>query len=282
MTSIQGNSSGNEMIGTSSDYGGVTVESAFRTIPMILVSIASFIGNSMVLLAIYRFKNLRTFSNMYIGSLAITDVTASMLMPFSYITVLTNGRWLFGHAMCIIHGFLLTFLASASMLTLLCFSMYRCYLVTTVQKRLSAVFLGKMVKTSVIGIWILAIIYACPPLFGGGEIKLIPSFYSCLLDFSSSKFYAEFLFMCVFTVPLIVMIIAYVRIIKFIMMHSKTIKKNSETARRLSVTFSEASVDEGNRYTVMELKRKLDLMNKGNELAQQMLQSQLTDALTQV
>ena len=282
MTGSQGNLSANNTMDASSDYGTVTVESVFRTIPLIVISIASFIGNSLVLLAIYRFKNLRTFSNMYIGSLAITDVTASLVMPFSYITLLTNGRWLFGDAWCIINGFLLTFLASTSMLTLLVFSMYRCYLVTTVKKRLPAVFLGKMVKSSVIGIWLLALIYACPPLFGGGEIKLMPSYYSCILDFSSSANYAEFLFVSLFTIPLIVMTAAYIRIVKFIMMHNKTIRKSSGGTRRQSATFSpssEASVDEGNRYTVMELKRKLDLMN---DQAQQMLQGQLSDVLSQV
>ena len=265
----------------STDYGMVTWESVAHTIPLILISLASFIGNALVLLAIYHCKNLRTFSNMYIGSLAITDVAASFVMLFSYVTVLTKGRWVFGHSMCIVNGFLLTFLASASMLTLLVYSMYRCYLVTTVQKRLSAVFLGKMVKTSIITIYVLAIIYACPPLFGGGEIKYIPSYYSCVLDFSSSKHYAEFLFVSLFTVPLIVMIIAYARIVKFIMMHNKTIRKSSAAARRQSVTLSpssEFSVDEGNRYTVMELKRKLDIMNNST---QQRLQGEKTDVLSQ-
>ena len=269
-----------------SDCGTVTAISVLRTIPMILVSVASFIGNSLVLLAIYRVKNLRTFSNMFIGSLAVTDIAASLVMPFSFITVLTNGRWLFGHAWCIINGFLLTFIASVSMLTLLAFSMYRCYLITTIQKRLSAVFLGRMVKASVVGIWLFGFVFASPPLFGGGEIKFSATHYSCLLDFTSSEHYAEFLFVVVFSAPLVVMTIAYIRIAKFIMMHNKTIKKNSGNTRRTSGVFSpsqsEASVDEGNRYTVMELKRKVDLMSEGNEAQQQMLQNQLNAVLLQV
>jgi hypothetical protein len=78
------------------------------------------------------------------------------------------------------------------------------------------------------------------------------------------------------------MTIAYIRIVKFIMMHNKTIRKSSAAARRHSVTLSpssEASVDEGNRYTVMELRRKLDIMNSG---AQQRLQGQICDVLSQV
>ena len=287
LISFQRNMFGNSTMNSNSEYGVVTVKSVFRAFPMILVSIASFIGNSMVLLAIYRFKNLRTLSNMYIGSLAITDVAASLVMPLSYITVITNGRWLFGQAFCTINGFLLTFLASTSMLTLLIFSMYRCYLVTTVKKRLSAVFLSKMVKTSVACIWILAFIYASPPLFGGGEIKFLPSYSSCLIDFTSSNAYAEFLFVVLFTVPLIVMITAYVRIVKFIRMHNKAIKESSggvKGARRpsaVSSPSSEESEAEGNRYTVMELKRKLDILNKTNE-TQRMLQFQLQDVLKQV
>ena len=261
------------------DYSMVTLESVAHTIPLILISLVSFTGNTLVLLAIYRCKNLRTFSNMYVGSLAVTDVTASIVMPFSYVTVLNNGRWVFGHSMCIVNGLLLTFLASASLLTLLVYSMYRCYLVTTVRKRLSTAFLGKMVKTSIIAIYALAIIYACPPLFGGGEIKYMPSYYTCVLDFSSSKHYAKFLFASLFTVPLIVMIIAYTRIARFIMMHNKTIRKSSVIARRQSVTLSEASVNAGNRYTVMELKRKLDIVNNST---QQRPQGDITDVPSQV
>ncbi|XP_028396721.1 putative tyramine receptor 2 [Dendronephthya gigantea] len=282
MTVYPGNSSADF---NGPDYGQVTATSVLRTIPMIMVSIASFIGNALVLLAIYRFKNLRTFSNMYIGSLAITDIIASLAMPFSYITVLTNGRWLFGEAMCLINGFLLTFLASASLLTLLVFSMYRCYLITTIRKRLSAVLLGKMIKISVLGIWLLALIYSSPPLFGGGKIKLMRFNYSCIIDFVHSGFYIEFLVIFLFIIPLIVMTVAYARIIKFINMHNKTIKKNSaNTRRRHSGIFaqsSEASVDEGNRYTVMELKRKLDLMNEGRSDAQKKLQNQLKNVLAQ-
>jgi len=78
------------------------------------------------------------------------------------------------------------------------------------------------------------------------------------------------------------MTIAYIRIVKFIMMHNKTIRKSSAAARRQSATLSpslEVSVDEGNRYTVMELKRKLDIMNYST---QQRLQGEITDVLSQV
>ena len=261
------------------DHSMVTLESVAHTIPLILISLTSFTGNTFVLLAIYRCKNLRTFSNMYVGSLAVTDVTASIVMPFSYVTVLTNGRWVFGHSMCIFNGFILMFLGSATLLTLLVYSMYRCYLVTTVRKRLSATFLGRMVKMSIITIYVLAIVHACPPLFGAGEIKYIPSYYTCFVDFSSSEHYAKFLFASLFAIPLIVMTIAYARIAKFIMMHNKTIRKSSLIARRQSVTLSEAFVNEGNSYTVMELKRKLDIINNST---QQRPQGKINDALSQV
>lgn len=264
--------------------GFVTARSVLRTIPMILVSVASFIGNSLVLLVIYRFKNLRTYSNVYVGSLAITDGLISLAMPFSYITVLMNGRWLFGDAVCLINGSLLTFLASSAMLTRLVFSMYRCYLVTTVQKRLRAELLAKIVKTSVLGIWLLALIYASPPLFGGGKIKLMPYNYSCVIDFVHSRLYVKFLFVSLFIIPLIVITAAHVRIFKFINMHNKTMKKNSANSRRHSAIFaqsSETSKDERDRYAMMESKQKMNLMNEENE-ARKELQSQLKDVLAQV
>lgn len=266
MSPVQFNSSENN----TASCGTITGISIIKCIPMILIGVASFSGNALVLSAIYRFKNLQTFSNAYVGSLALTDVLASLLMPFSYTTVLLNGRWVFGSTMCQIQGFFVITLSNASMLTLLCFSIYRCYLVTTVRKRLPQLTLGRVVKCSVGLIWLLSILYATPPLYGVGQIKYLASYYSCTLDFSSSKYYTQFLFVFVFSAPLVVMSVTYLRIIKFIKTHNQTIlgTTTQERPRSRSVISGPSSsppCGDGSRCSVMELKWKLNQPNDGSE-----------------
>lgn len=263
------NTSGNY---SSTNYGTVDALSVLRCIPLIFIGIASFMGNALVLLAIYRFKNLQTFSNAYIGSLATTDLLASLVMAFSY-TSLLDGTWVFGDALCQIQGIILIMLSTVPMLTLLCFSIYRCYLVTTVSKRLSEIRLGRIVKCSVCSIWLLAVVYSIPLLFGGGDVKFIPEYYSCIYDFSSSKKYSTFLVVFLFAIPLAVMSIAYMRIIRFIKMHNKTIINTKPRNDRPQSQFDlgdrrsseELEEEEGDHFTVMELKRRLEEMDENED-----------------
>ena len=77
---------------------------AIHTISLALSAIFALLGNSLVCLAFYRNRRLRTITNVYVMSLAVADIMASVfVLPFS--TVASGYRaWPFNFAFCQFSG----------------------------------------------------------------------------------------------------------------------------------------------------------------------------------
>ena len=79
-------------------------EIAIHTIILALCAIFALMGNSLVCLAFYRNRRLRTVTNVYVLSLAVADIMGSTLMPFS--AVASGYRaWPFNFVFCQFSGF---------------------------------------------------------------------------------------------------------------------------------------------------------------------------------
>lgn len=76
------------------------------------------VGNIAVLLVLYKNHRLRNIPAYFVVSLAISDIVMlDLCAPFS-IAVLITGRWMFGDLLCQIQGFLVMWVACASLGTL--------------------------------------------------------------------------------------------------------------------------------------------------------------------
>ena len=70
------------------------------------LNILSIIGNSLVCLAVYRNRDLRSTTNVYIIALAVSDLSVAMIeMPLASATLII-GRFDFGFALCQLQGFI--------------------------------------------------------------------------------------------------------------------------------------------------------------------------------
>ena len=102
------------------------------------LNITSFIGNVMVCLAVFRNRNLRSTTNLYITALAISDLLcATVEMPLTAATLII-GRWDFGDALCQIQGFVDAFAtySTPATLCLLAFNRYIRIVKTNLYNRL--------------------------------------------------------------------------------------------------------------------------------------------------
>ena len=76
------------------------------------------VGNFAVLLVLYKNRRLRNIPAYFVISLAISDIIMlNLCAPFS-IGVLIVGDWIFGYIICQIQGFLVLWVACASLGTL--------------------------------------------------------------------------------------------------------------------------------------------------------------------
>ena len=80
-----------------------------RSAKPLTVTMVCLIGNSLICIAVYRNAKLRSSTNLYIISLAISDIiNAVIVMPF-IVGVLITGKWPFGEAVCDFHAFFTLF-----------------------------------------------------------------------------------------------------------------------------------------------------------------------------
>ncbi|XP_029184410.1 tyramine receptor 1-like [Acropora millepora] len=78
--------------------GDFILQTAF----LILIMIVTFLGNFMVCLTVYLHRRLRSVTNYFIVSLAVSDLLVSVLsLPFRIHQTLHNGIWCLGYHVCL-------------------------------------------------------------------------------------------------------------------------------------------------------------------------------------
>ncbi|CAH1263060.1 CHRM4 [Branchiostoma lanceolatum] len=69
---------------------------------LVLISLATVVGNVMVLVALVREKMLRTVYNYFILNLALADLCVGLVIMPLFATYVSLGNWPFGSAMCVL------------------------------------------------------------------------------------------------------------------------------------------------------------------------------------
>ena len=120
--------------GTTSRTVLIIVESCI----FVLLNITALVGNSLVCLAFYRKPSLRTVTNYFVLSLAITDLSMAVLvMPLSVISTIAN-IWVTGEFSCKLNHYLVNILSGASLLTIALITINRYYCVVKADRYLKA------------------------------------------------------------------------------------------------------------------------------------------------
>ena len=211
----------------------VTGVSSARALPMILIALASFAGNSLVVVSVARTRSLRRIpGNAYILNLAISDIIASLLiMPVALVTVMYQGHWMLSESLCQVEAFLVVLCSNVTFLTLVFFSVYR-YLLITSQQGHSQAFLWRRVKYSLMTIWVIGAIFGCPPLVGWGRFAFLQHYSMCTVDWRIDRSYGIVLFVFVFFMPQALMVHSYLGILKFIKTHNQRLFKKVSLRQR--------------------------------------------------
>ncbi|XP_065349072.1 uncharacterized protein LOC135945367 isoform X1 [Cloeon dipterum] len=152
------------------DYGegGISYHySVWFTAPMAiilsLVSIASVVGNGLVVATIMRHRGMRTRTNLLLANLAAADILVGALdMPFSLIALI-NGSWVFGKTACQFNAFTTGLALMASIHTLMFISIHKYISMTRPFSRsMTPLRISLMAACT----WIWGIFYNLLPLFG--------------------------------------------------------------------------------------------------------------------
>ncbi|XP_043925640.1 neuropeptide Y receptor type 2-like [Protopterus annectens] len=138
-----------------------------------MIIVLGFIGNSLVIYMILKYKNMRTVTNFFIANLALADLMVNTLcMPFTLVYTLLD-EWKFGAVLCHLVPYAQALSVHVSILTLTVIALdrYRCivfHMDSRISKKLSFIIITLT--------WITAAIFAGPlAIFREYRYEEIPS-----------------------------------------------------------------------------------------------------------
>ncbi len=197
-----------------------------ETTILCVISLAVLFGNLSLYIMVYKNKDLRIITNLYILNLAAADIMVSVLsIPFTVVTVIT-GRWLFGDTACVALGFftILSFIASVMSLGMIAINRYFYIVKWNTYKD---TFSKKKALLYAAAVWAVSISLASPPLFGWAEYRFIPGKSYCFVYWPSNVYFMYFMITVCFFGPLSVMAFSYYKILSF----TKNLKRRIAVSR---------------------------------------------------
>lgn len=105
------------------EEGSLTITVAFLTFYVVVLTCA-IIGNSLVLLTVYRYPFMRTVVNLFLANLATSDLLFAIISVFDTVAFMKSG-WFSGEGSCKVQSYLIEVFYTCSILTLVAVSCER-------------------------------------------------------------------------------------------------------------------------------------------------------------
>ena len=215
--------------------------------PCILVTITMvcLIGNSLICIAVYRNARLRASTNLYIASLAISDIiNAVIVMPLT-LGVLITGKWPFGEAVCDFHAFFTLFSIYVSPTTMGLTAFNR-YVRIVKPQHYSRIFTDSRSKVYVAAVWLTVAGYiSIPKMAGLTKYRFFAGYAACIVEQPTTAIMIVQHIIAVlffFLLPLGVASVSYYKVFKEIKHHN------------LNMASTAQAEGNENRLTVKEIK----------------------------
>ncbi|XP_077988511.1 prokineticin receptor 2-like [Glandiceps talaboti] len=189
-----------------------------------LIFIVCGFGNTLLCLTILRLKRLRTVTNLFIASLAISDAFVAIICAPFCLYYYLEQNWIFGTELCTIVGTVKVVSLHVSVNTLLIIAVERYYVIfhpltPRLQKRAVVIIIGV--------IWIVSFIVSIPtPMFidignwkdyrDDSTVYYCSEFWS---DIVAAKAYILFLTVAEYLIPMVIMTVTYLSIVRKVWFH---------------------------------------------------------------
>lgn len=209
----------------------------------LLLNIISFLGNSLVCLAVYKNPKLRSTINMYIIALAVSDLLCATLeMPLAS-AVLILGKWDFGVPLCEIEGFVDAFVTYVTPATMGLTAFNR-YMRVVKSKQYNKVFSSRKTKIWICSVWLFLASYLfVARVTGWLKFQFIPGYAVCSVAFTKSgnrNIHYCLVFIFFFALPFLAGCVSYYKVSDKIRQHkldvAQTLQNTNQTEiARISV-----------------------------------------------
>ena len=207
----------------------VVVESCI----LVLLNVATLVGNSLVCLAFYRNPSLRTATNYFVLSLALTDLSMAVLVMPSSAMLTTTGNGIGNELSCLISYFCAGDLAGISLLTVALLAVNRYFRVVR-PALYPSIFSKKRSAAMAVCVWVVTIAMITAIGFVTSKqpqkVTIIKSVVSCIQfvqQTSSSKVPFDISIINI-AVPSITVMTCYIKIFQTIRQHNTASAPSSQ------------------------------------------------------
>lgn len=212
----------------------------------LLMNIVSLTGNLLVCLAVYKNPRLRTTTNLYIISLAVSDLlSATFVMPFTA-GVLITRKWPFGKFYCDIHAFLVNFglFVSTSVMGLTAFNRYVRINQTNIY---DSIFSQRKSRAILASLCIFIALYIVVPHFAGfQDFAFVAEYAAChIIHNSHAGMIVHYSIVVSFFLifPFSVAIFCYVKVFRAIKQHNLEVVPGLQSSiRNARITTQEIKI----------------------------------------
>jgi len=200
----------------------------------ILIAIVIIIGNTMTLYIVYKNRHFRTVPNLFIISLAISDLGIALLsMPMGF-TGLAISHWPYSNTACQYSGFIGITMVAASIQSMAWTSVSRYFKVVKPHKY-RRYFTMKLTSIYIAAFWIVSAFATPPYWFAGKRMFFHPGKFVCFLKMDATWYTG--------TVPLYIglptsiTLYCYMRVFQTVNKHNKQFAKSraNNNSNNLSV-----------------------------------------------
>ena len=158
---------------------------ALESTIVVLFTILSVLGSTLIIAAFFHLKSLRTIPNILVVNLSIVDVLSAVTTHPLLASVLIRGAWSLGHEACKYQAILNSFLFITKNLSITFITLNR-YLIIVRYKKYTNMFTKRSTRMFLVAIWVSSCFLALSPLMAQDEAKFHAKEALCVISSKNS------------------------------------------------------------------------------------------------
>lgn len=197
------------------------------------VFITGTFGNSLVILSVLFSRKLRTFTNVFVVNLSVSDLLICSAITMNIVALLSREGFPLPEWICAGAAFLTFTGGGCSIYTLAAIAFSRWAVITRSISTQRNWFTSKKLVVMVAFTWIFpAVIAFLPPFLGLGELGYAEKYGTCSHKTSHelSDFYSLLQGALFYPAPLVVIVVCYYKVFSFVKRNAKHIVEQAETS----------------------------------------------------
>ncbi|XP_075054071.1 motilin receptor [Mixophyes fleayi] len=131
------------------------------TVICLIIMVAGLIGNTVTILIIKRYKDMKTTTNFYLSSMAVSDIIILLCLPFDLYRLWMSTSWIFGGFLCKFLCLISEGCTYSTILHITALSIER-YLAICFPLKAKVFITKRRVKTVIVFLWLFALVSAAP------------------------------------------------------------------------------------------------------------------------